>query len=61
MNIIDKLSAGKTKTWYKAGTLAKVDPGPGDLKCEFSKIDNKFRLYRFSEGGQMGKEDGPSF
>lgn len=56
MNVIDKLSAGKTKTWYKADTLAKVDPGPGDLKCEFSKTDNKFRLYKFSEGSQWEKK-----
>lgn len=56
MYIIDKLSAGNTKIWYKAGTLAKVDPGPGDVKCEFSKTGNKFRLYKFSEGSQWEKK-----
>ena len=56
MNIIDKLSAGAVKTWYKAHTLAKIDPGPGDLKCEFSKKDNKFRLYKFSEGFKWHKK-----
>lgn len=46
-NLMDKLCPNNVTVWYKAGSLAKTEPGPGDVKCEFSKKDSMFRFYEF--------------
>lgn len=55
-SIRDKLCPGSTKTWYQAGTLARIDPGVGDKKCIFSKKDKKFKSYIFSENYAWKKQ-----
>ncbi|WP_276366244.1 hypothetical protein [Chryseolinea sp. H1M3-3] len=42
--LVTKLTNGKTKAWYKCGTLSKTDPITGDKRYVFSRSDVKFKI-----------------